>query len=181
MATSALKSAAITNLDAIPLSYASAGEGAAARVQSIEGFVTANTGDAAGSTYRMVRLPTNAKVKKVELRAACVTAGAADVNVAFSDSTTDGTDAYLQGTIPQVSAANNKLFGAAQSLTGGINVPADLTFANATNFPAGSRMQPLWQVLGFNSDPGGMFDILLVVTTAVTTGGAVAVRVEYAE
>lgn len=181
MATSALKSTAITGLDTIPPARPTAGMGAAARLRSIEGIVTANSGDAATSTYRLVRLPTNAKVKRVELRGGCATAGAADINIAFSDSTTDNTPANLQGTIPQVSAADNKLFGAAQSLTGGFGTATDITYANTTNFPAGSDTSPLWSVLGYTADPGGMFDIMATVTTAVTTGGPVEVRVEYTE
>lgn len=178
---SALKSTAITNLDASPIVPVVAGEGGPARLLSVEGYVTALSGDTTSSTYKFVRLPTTAHVKAVLLYADCATAGEADFNIIFSDSTTDGTDASNQGTIPQISSANNKLFGAAQSLIGGVTSPVDLTYANVTNYPIGSEQEALWDVLGYSSDPGGFFDIQANVTTAVTTGGAILLRVYYTE
>lgn len=179
MATSNLKSTAITALDSSPPGAVVAGQGGTARLLCVEGFVTANSGDAVGSTYQLVRVPTTACVKEVKLYAACASAGAADMNIAFSDSTVDGTTPSNQGTIPQISSANNKLFGSAVSLIGGLASPVELTYDNATNYPVGSEQQPLWQVLGFTSDPGGFFDLKAVVTTAVTTGGVVLARVYY--
>ncbi len=176
MATN-LKSAAITSLDATPVGFVMAGAGVGGMLRSVEGSVAALTGDVVGSTYKLVRLPINAMVKKVELYAACATAGAADFNAVFSDSTQDGTDAANQGTIPQIGGINNKLFGAAQSLIGGLAAPVELTYANAANFPVGSEQKPLWAILGFSGDPGGFFDIQATVTTAITTGGIVFVRV----
>lgn len=176
---SALKSTAITNLDSSPVVPVVAGQGMGARLMSVEGYVTALSGDTTSSTYKLVRLPTQACVKQVSLYGACASAGAANFNIIFSDSTVDGTDVANQGTIPQISSANNELFGAAQSLIGGADSVVDLTYANTTNFPVGSEQLPLWEVLGFSVDPGGYFDIQANVSTAVTTGGTVLLRVYY--
>ena len=112
------------------------------------------------------------------LYSAVASAGAADFNVAFSDSTTDGTSSTNQGTIPQVSSANNKLFGAATALTGiSATAGTDITFANT--FTHENSKQPLWKVLGYTTDPGGYFDIQANVTTQITTGGIIAMRVTY--
>ena len=157
-------------------------EGAAGTMKQITDKVTIASGDNTSSQYHFVRLPTNAHVKKVTYRAVTVaSAGAADFNVVFSDSIYDGTSTANQGTVPQISSANNKLFGSAQSLlaTSSGTGSLDLTYANITNFPYGSENQPLWQVLGFTTDPGGKFDIVAYVTTTVTTGGTALLAVDY--
>lgn len=158
-----------------------AGEGASATVLQVSDTVIVASADEASpsvSTYSLVRLPTAAHVKKVTLNTVTIaTAGAADFNVRFSDNQSDGTPTALQGTIPQISSANNKLFGAAQSILAGLGT--DLTYANITNFPLGSENKPLWSVLGYTTDPGGFFDIVAYLTTAVTTGGTMQLRVDY--
>jgi hypothetical protein len=177
--TSNLKSPQITSRDGTPPVVLNVGEGEAGPVKRIDGYVTALSGDAVGSTYRMVRLPSNCKVKKVILNSAVASAGAADINVAYSDSATDMTAVANQGAIIQMSSANNQLFGAAHSLVA--QSQADCTFANTTNFPWTAVNVPLWSVLGLTSDPGGMLDVILSVTTAITTGGLVMLSVDYVE
>lgn len=157
-------------------------EGAPGIMKQVTGHVAVASGDNTSSTYSFVRIPTNAHVKKVTYRAVTIaSAGAADFNVRFSDSITDGTTQANQGTVPQISAGNNQLFGAAQSLlaTSSGTGSLDLTYANLTNFPYGSENQPLWQVLGFTTDPGGFFDIVAYVTTGVTTGGTALLAVDF--
>lgn len=154
------------------------GEGASAPLLQISDIVTVASGDNTSSTYSFVRIPTTAHVKKVVMNSLTIaSAGAADFNVRFSDSQTDGTPTGLQGTVPQISSANNKLFGAAQSILAGANT--DLTYANVTNYPYGSENKPLWSVLGYSTDPGGQFDIVAYVTTGVTTGGTLMIKVDY--
>lgn len=181
MATEALKSTPITNLDA-GLNQ-SAGQGGPGVLRSVNGHVAATTSVTSGSTYRLCRIPTNACVKQVLLtNAALSTSTAADIDVAFSDSTTDGTPAALQGTIPQVSAADNKLFGAAVSLVSA-QKNQDQTFGGT--FTTDHQNTPLWQVLnslgslGWTVDPGGFFDILVKTTATVTAGGDIAIEVRY--
>lgn len=177
MGTSALKSQQITDLDASPVVRNDAGRNAAGIVRMVTGGVTAVDADDTSSVYKLVRVPSNAVIKKVTIMSRIATAGSADINVAYSDSTTDGTQPSLQGTIPQISAANNKLYGAAQSLVLS-GVPTPFTFKNA--YMTNARLeQPLWQVLGLTTDPGGFFDIQANITTAVTTGGQVSCAVEY--
>lgn len=183
MATEALKSTPITNLDNTPVINNNSGQGAPGVLRSVNGHVAATAGVTSGSTYRLCRIPTNACVKHVLLTAAAEGAtGAVDIDVAFSDSTTDGTPASLQGTIPQVSAADNKLFGSAVAITGAVK-NQDQVFGNT--FTTDHQNIPLWQVLnalgtlGWTVDPGGFFDILLKTTATMANGGDVAVEVQY--
>lgn len=183
MSTEALKSTPITNLDASPPVLNSSGQGGPGVLRSVNGHVAATAGVTTGSTYRLCRFPTNACIKQVLLSAAAEGAtGAIDIDVAFSDSTSDGTPPSLQGTIPQVSSADNKLFGAATAITSA-QKNVDITFAGT--FTTDHQNIPLWSVLnslgslGWTSDPGGFFDILLKTTATMANGGDVGIEVRY--
>jgi len=188
MAGHILKSPSITNLDASPVVPNTIGEGAPGYEIVINDSLSPVTGDDNTSTYRMCRFPTNAKVKSLVIYSAIATAGSADIDVAFSTSTTDGTPPSLTGGIVQLTGpVDNKLFGAAKSLVA--TVAAGPIIANAFQGTYTPQMQniPMWQnlvTLGatqFTSDPGGFFDIYVKITTTITTGGLLAAKVEYVE
>jgi hypothetical protein len=188
MATENLKSSPITGLDAQPIVVSTAGEGAAGVMYVLSDFtsISATGVQNTASTYRMARIPTSAKIKQVLFT--CSEFGTAapsfDINLAFSDSTTDGTNAALQGLIP-TTAGNatttvasytnpNKLFGTVAGSTSGAVLNKDVTF-NGT-FTAANQNDDLWDVFGFQNsqgvaiDPGGYFDFLLYVSTAGASG-----------
>jgi hypothetical protein len=117
--TSVLNSKAVnvTLLDAVPatgyagqpLTQISSGEGGPAFTKSIEDSIVLPVTffSATGNYARILRFPTNAKVKSVEVHTdiavdAAATTGAAAfyVGVAFSDSTSDGTPPAYQGLQP---------------------------------------------------------------------------------
>lgn len=185
MATEALKSNPIVNLDSFPVVANTTGEGDDGMMRCVNGHVASTTGVTSPSTYRLVRIPTNAKIKQVWIsNAAWSTSAAADVDVAFSDSTVDGTQQSLAGGIVQLAGpVDNKLFGSAYSLVSAQLEPIEITRSNT--FTTDMMNIPLWQVLvnlgatQFSSDPGGFFDIVLKTTTTVTTGGDVSVMVVY--
>lgn len=178
--TSSLKSQSITNLDSTPIIPNTAGEGGTAYLKQVTDYVTALSGDSTSSTYKVVRVPTSAHITAVTLYSAVAAAGAADINIAFSDNgPNDGTSTSNSNTIPQVSSANNKLFGAATALTSIAASGSDITYSNT--FTHLNSMEPLWQVLGYTTDPGGFFDFQLNVTTQITTGGIIALKVTYTE
>lgn len=170
MTTEALKSPSITNWDATPLVQNTVGEGAPGHIRSVSDTVTVTTGKTAPSTYRLARFPTNAKVKHVWVGVdTTVTTLTADIDVAFSDSTVDGTSAANQGTIPQITAADNKMFGTAVDLkTAGLND----YIKNFANGGMANCNVPMWKALGLTVDPGGFFDIMLK-TTATNSGAAI--------
>lgn len=185
--TSHLSSGSITALDTIPAIVPTSGEGASGFLKEVDDYVTAVSADQVGTTYKLCRIPTNAKVKSLLIYSTIASAGSADINVVFSDSTTDGTQVALQNAIPTSTLAGavtthatysspNALFGAAQSL---VLAGVDTNFTFVGTFTPAMRLLPLWDALGFATDPGGMFDIEARVTTAVTTGGIVAGKVEY--
>jgi hypothetical protein len=151
-----------------------------------------SSGDSIGSIYKFCRIPTNAKLKRIFYASAVQTGGAADIDIAYSDSLNDGTPQSFAGLIgfPVVQltgVVDNKLFGAAQSLVQSLatNEYIECTFKNT--FTPLMQNQPLWAALvslgtiNFTTDPGGFFDIVMKLTTGITTGGAVSMLAQYVE
>src|ERR1700728_4800860 len=91
-----LESAALINLDVPPVLVPTGGEGAPYRLFSNEDIISPTAANVQFSTYTLgPRIPTNAKVKKVEIYGKGVdsnaTAAAAfDVNLIFSDAPLGG-------------------------------------------------------------------------------------------
>lgn len=185
MAGHQLTSTSITNLDASPIIANTIGEGAPGMIRQISDFVSPVSGDDTTSTYRLCRFPSTAKIKSVKIYSTIASAGSGDIDVAFSDSTSDGTQAAFAGGIVQLAGpVDNKLFGAAQSLVlAGVNT--DFTF-KGTFLPVYQNM-PIWKALvtlgatQFTIDPGGYFDIFVKITTGITTGGILSAEVNFVE
>lgn len=200
MAAENLKSTSITNLDASPVVANTKGTGAPAYRYTVDDTVacTAVGIAAIGSTYQIVRIPSNAKIKSFEFAtSAAVDTNssvtlAIDFNLAFSDSTVDGTSAAYQGLIPTSAntgattpvgtySSPNKIFGTftPTSHTAAVS-PTNLTFNGiGSAYPiAKITSVELWSLFGFTNtygvagDPGGFFDLLAYVSTAATVGAA---------
>jgi len=194
MALVITKSASIISWDSSPQVQPTTGEGGPGFLKSVNDFVTAPLLGTIGDMYRFVRIPTNAKIKRVGLVITAVaTAGAADIDVAFSDNPNDGTPpslATLTNPVVQITGpVDNKLFGTAKALTAAILVDTDQTFAAAsTIFTLAMTNLPLWQALvnlgatQFTTDPGGFFDIIMKATTVPTvTTPIIGIKVDYVE
>lgn len=177
MALENLKSTAITNLDAIPQVQNTSGDGAPGVVHSVSGSSVASASANAGSTYRLVRLPTYARVKHVFFESEAQGAGAFNISAYYSDATNDGTPVANQGVIVPTTGDQ---FWASDINCAAIVQSTDVINENATN-PVTNRNKQLWDALGLTSDPGGFIDVVAVVhTTAITTGtGKFGVTVEF--
>ena len=175
MAVENLKATSITNLDTIPVSPNTAGAGGAGPLLETGDFVTTSASASGTSTYKLARVPSNAKIKQVVFESEAQGAGASDISVYYSSSTVDGTSPSLQGTIvPTTGAA---FFASAIALTSA--VAQSLQTNESTNYNLSKRNQPLWQALGLTADPGGYFDIVAVLTSAVTGNARMGLRVQY--
>lgn len=222
MTVEVLSSVAITGLDAQPITVSTSGEGAAGDLVAQQDQVahTSAFGSATGNASRQCRFPVQAKVKHVYvygkgLDSNATAAMAIDINVAFSDSTVDGTPVGAQAQIPQSAltgavttlasySSPNKMFGSAyvaEANSGAVKY-TEVTYLN-TYTPALAQ-KPMWAVLGgtgaataapFNAgggfaqqggsgqidNPGGFFDLLLVVEATATTAavGNLGTEVDY--
>lgn len=189
MATEALKSTVITNLDATPPVRGTAGEGSWAYTAQADAYVVPTTGATTGSLYRMVRLPSTAIVKKVEVQHCLISGGTlttftADVTIYYSDNTLDmvGAGQGDSGLVNSLSGSS-ALFADAHAFgsdTAGAFV--DVT-DSAGNYPASLVNEPLWQAAGLSSDPGGFFDIVFLTdgaTNSISGTVQMAIRVSFA-
>ena len=195
-----VKSTSITNLDTVPIIKPTAGAGALANIIQVDDYCAATaTGlQSAGSWYKLVRVPTWALVKSVNVGSDAGpnlsgTALAVDLSWVFSDSADDGTPVSLQGLIPQsgntgstTSVASyvtpNKIYGTWKpAASAAVIEPTELIFNGLTSgyaFTLGFMNLPLYQIFGFTdgrgnpADPGGYFDLMAYVATGATTGGA---------
>jgi hypothetical protein len=199
MANDAVKSNSILNLDTVPIIANNAGAGAPGRTVTVDDYCAATAAglQSSGSYYRLLRLETRALLESliVATDSGPNLAGALalDLSLIFSDSTDDGTPAFLQNQIPQSTntgatttlaaySSPNKIFGTWKPAAASTAVSlTDLIFnglgANYS-FTGGFLTYPLYQLFGFTdgrgqpSDPGGYFDLLAYVATGATTGGA---------
>lgn len=177
MAVEALKATAITNLDTIPVTANATGRGAPGMIREVDGFVTISAAASATSTYRMLRIPTTAIVKNLIIESEAQGAGKVNASVYYSDSTVDGTAVSNQGVI--VPSTGDQFFASDVDLASAVT-PTGIVNESG-NYTLDKRQMPLWLALGLSTDPGGFFDIVLVVhTTAITTGtGKTGLRCQY--
>ena len=160
-----LDSQAIINLDSQPIIVPTSGEGGPGDEQATQDYTTHTTafGSAAGNTSRTSRFPVTAKVKAVWLYTKGLDSSSSqsltlDVNVAFSDSTFDGTPVAGQGLIPESAftgactslasySSPNLLFGSALTVAASGAVQYEnITYENT--FTPALAQEPMWAVLG---------------------------------
>lgn len=177
MAVDHVKATPITNLDAVPVVQQTAGEGGPAPLKSISsGDVVGVASSSINATYQFVRVPSNAKVKQVLFDSEAQAAGAIDIGVYYATDGMGGKPAALLA----AAAISQALFASAVALTAA-SQPTDVTNESGTYTPL-KRNQPLWQAAGLTSDPGGNFDIVGTLTTAITTGtGKMGLTVNYTD
>jgi hypothetical protein len=159
------QSTSITNRQAVPVVPNATGAGAEGYVKNVSDSVVVVAASAADSTLRILRVPTNAKIKQIWLSAAAQGAGAFDIGVYYPVDGPTGKADLAANAISQAFFASAVDCSAA--------VEKDVTNESGT-YTADLKNLPLWKALALASDPGGEFDIVATVkTTDVTTGAAV--------
>lgn len=133
-------------------------------VREAVGTLEAVSGDSIGSTYRLARVRSNARISAVILANDAITTSAA--NIGIYRTADDG---------GAVVAAD--LFGSAVSLATA-STGTDVTHASGV-FGVEDVEKPLWQALGLSSDPGVDYDIVATLTAAAGSAGTVSVKVRY--
>lgn len=204
-----LESTVLIGLNSPPVLVPTMGEGAAYQPNVNEDQITTTTAIDTSSTYTLgPRIPTNAKIKKVEIFVKGVDSNAtataaADINLIFSDAPVggvaasapieDGTTFANANTIPTSTlngttttraaySSPNKMFGSAVVIAAnsGAQKNQDVTFSGT--YLSAYMLLPIWDVLGYTQDPGGFFNFYLKVTAGAATAaaGTIMMRVSYA-
>lgn len=165
MAVVNTKSPGITNRDAVP-SVLNNSIIDRAQTRLSKDRVGLVNGDSIASVFRVISVPSNARVQSLLLSTDAITTCAADIGVYRN--TRDG-----------AAVVDADFFASAQSLAAALT-NTDVTNESGVNTIAKS-VQPLWQALGFTSDPNTTFDICLTLTAAAASSGDAALACTYAE
>lgn len=176
MAVEHVKSTPVSNLDASPIVPNTAGEGGLGISRQVDGYVTVPAAASVDSTFRLVRVPTTAKVKRVSVESEAQGAGKVDIGVYYPTTGKTGVADLAANAVDQ------DFFALVVDLAAAVT-PTDATHTSTSAYTLDKRTQPLWQAVGLTSDPGGFFDIVATVkTTAVTTGtGKLGLLVTYVD
>ena len=164
MATSDISSTQLTNRDATPrvVSNSIIQKGA---MQVSCGTVEALTADAIASIYRMVSVPSNARVAQVLLSCDDLgSTGLADVGV-------------YQTTANGGAVVDADHFASAQALTTALK-NSDVTHGSAV-YGLEDIEKPLWAALGLSADSKRDYDICLTLTEAIIAAGTISMQVYY--
>ena len=166
MAVDTLKATAITNADATPPVLNNARLTRMSMWESV-GTAQATASASIGSTYRLARVPSNARVSQVILACdAFDTTGAGDIGV-YQTAANGGA---------VVSAA---LFASAVVMTSALG-GTDVTHESLT-FGVEKAEKPLWEALGLSADPMRDYDVAITLTAANGAGATpdVTLKVRY--
>lgn len=166
------QSTSISNRQATIVVPNPTGNGAEGYVKDISDSLVVVAASAAGSTLRVLRIPTNAKVKYVGITSQAQGAGKTDVGVYYPVDGPTGKADLAANAISQAFFAHDV------DLTSAVQ-PTNITDQSGT-YTANLWNQPIWQALGLASDPGGEFDIVCTIdNTDITTGtGILGIQVE---
>lgn len=159
-----IKSTFITNADATPLSLTSdfISKG---RLNEAIGTAEVAAADSDGSTYRMVRIPSGARITTIEYANDAITAGTVfDIGVYKTNK--DGG-----------AAVSDALFAT------GIDMSSAHAFTDATYQTTATNIavveQRLWELLSLSVDPLIDYDIVFTGDTVGSAAGTLSLRVRY--
>lgn len=170
-----VKSTPITNLDATPMVQNTNGEGGSGSLVNVSGSNVAVASSSVDATYRFVRVPTSAKIKRIAITSQAQAAGKLDIGVYYPTTGKTGKADLAANAVDQ------DFFATAVDCAAAVQ-PTDVTNESGT-YTLDKWNKPLWEAVGLTTDPGGYFDIVgTVVTTAVTTGtGIWGLSVDFVE
>lgn len=156
MAVDTLKATAITNADATPPVF---NNGRLTRMHLCEAVGTAQATASAsiGSTYRLARVPSNARISRVILCwDAFDTTGAGDVGI-YQTAANGG------------AVVDADHFASAVLMTSANTAGTDVTH-ESTVYGLEDAEKPLWEALGLTADPQRDYDVVVTLTAANGAG-----------
>jgi hypothetical protein len=168
------KSTMIANRDATPKiltdAYVANGE-----VLEAEGYVAPASGDSAGSQYKLVSMPSNARLSSLILQCTAL-GGAAAIDVGVFWPTTLVGGGGLNPANAGLAIAEN-FFVAAQSVVTALGPTEVENQSGSYTIP--KQELPLWQAIGMAADPGIDLDIVASVNVAIGANGFLGLKARY--
>lgn len=164
MAVVNTKSTAVTAADATPPTLTNSYIAGGVLRESV-GTVEAAAADDNDSIYRMVRLPSHARVTSILLASDAVT-GSSDVNVGIWQTAANG------GAV-----VSENIFADAVDLSSATVFTEVLLETTATDIVKVEKR--LWELLGLTADPMRDYDLCLKAVAAASAAGTYAVKVKW--
>lgn len=164
MAVANTKSAAITAFDASPPTHVGSHIAAGILRESV-GTVETAAADDNDSIYRMVRLPSNARVTSILLASDAVT-GSSDVNVGIWQTAENG------GLV-----VSENIFADAVDLSSATAFTEVLLETTATDIVKCEKR--LWELLGLSADPVRDYDLALKAVAAASTAATYSLKAKW--
>lgn len=172
-----LKSTLVTNRDATPkvLTDAFLSGGI---LEETQGSVKTGASDAAASTYRLVQVPSNAKVSQIYWQADALGSGCIlDVAVWYPTLVPQGGANFLAASVAST-LVSSSIFATALAGSGSA-VPLTEITNQSTNYLVPLQETPLWNVLGLTADPEIDFDMGFSLRGATASAGYAGLKVRY--
>jgi hypothetical protein len=173
MAVANTKSTAVTNADATQPRVQGQTWVQGAQPTVAVATVEVAAADDNDSVYRFVRVPSNARIHRLELMTDAI-AGATDYNLGLYKPANVGGGAVAKDATGNTSQDN--LFADALDLTVGNTVPVDVLHAQVNIADCEKR---LWELLGYTADPFLEYDIAATGITVGTGAGTISLRAEW--
>lgn len=175
MTTYNILSTVITNRDATPKvltdAYVAGGS-----IKGTTGYVqTFGAADAAGTTYRMCSVPSNARIERVMIQNDSLgTSCTVDVGVWWPTFIPVGSGL---STSVASKVINTTLFASVYNCSN-VQTITDITNQSGANTQI-LQETPLWNAAGLASDPGIELDIVVYVAVAIQVQGYIGLKVQY--
>lgn len=176
--SSFLKSTLLTNRDATPkvLSDAFLSGGI---MEEVQGSVKVGTSDSANSYYRLISIPSNARISQLYWQSDAIGTSAGsqfDVAVWYPTSIPVGGGNFLAAG-SSGAILSSSIF--ATALTANAATALTEITNQSTNYLIPLQETPLWNVLGMASDPEISLDLGFVVRVATGAAGYIGLRCRY--
>ena len=176
--SSFLKSTLLANRDATPKVLSDAFLAGGILSETI-GSVKVGTSDSANSYYRLISIPSNARISQLYWQSDAIGSGGPtqlDVAVWYPTSIPTGGANFLASGSSGAILSSSFFATALQANTA--NALTEIT-NSSTNYLIPLQETPLWNVLGFTADPEISFDIGFVTRTATQAAGYVGLKCRY--
>lgn len=178
MTTEAVKSVSITNLDANPPLRGTSGKDGFGRRMEMVDYALPLTGVTTGSTYRLGRIPTNARNVRITLEThGTITTLTGDVGLYYPSQTADEVG-KSQGI--GTGAVDADFFASALAMST-VDVPTSATNESGT-YDTSKRGKEIWDAAGVDTtDPGGFYDVVFTTTATsnLTNGALLGAEISY--
>ncbi len=178
MAVVNLKSTVLTNRDATPkvLTDASISGG---DVREVYGYVFTGSADSAASNYRLIKVPSNARISSLSMINGALGSGCLLDTAIWYPTVVQPGGANFVPSASSAALVSSSSFTTAIVGNTANTTPSELLATGNTRQTPNYQEMPLWQMIGLPSDPEMELDLGFSVNIAVATAGYLGLKCRY--